>query len=323
MPLKHQVLKLNQDKNLERFIVACNVNPDLDGLACVYAYKEFLSKTGQEVGTMIFGRIHEEARYLLDRFKIHFKNDEVDLSTAKIIIVDSSDLRGIDKSINPKQVVEVIDHRQINDSHLFPNAKIQIELVGAAATLITEKFIECKISISFESAILLYGAIISNTLNFKSSTTTERDKKAVQYLTQQHRLPANLAEEMFLAKSDLSGDQLQKRINGDFAWFDLVGRKIGIAQIEMIGAENLVYKRKDEILVELKKAQERLDLDGVFLSAIELKVGFNIFVSDSVDIQKILTQVFGVEFVDSIAKRQGLIMRKEIVPLIKKYLDKN
>lgn len=249
----------------------------------MYAYKEFLSKMGQEVGIMIFGNIHEEARYLLNCFKIDFKNDKIDLSTVKIIIVDSSDLRGIDKSLNPKQVVGGIDHRQINDAYLFPNAKIQIELVGAAATLIAEKFIEHKISISFESVVLLYGAIISNTLNFQSSTTTKRDKNVVQWLARQHQLPTNLAEEMFLAKSDLGGDQLQERINGNFAWFDLAGRKIGIAQIEMIGVDNLIKKRKGEILIELKKAQKRLNLDNVFLSAIELRDGFNIFVSNNVD----------------------------------------
>jgi len=33
MPFKHQFLKLNQDKNLEKLLVTCNVNLDLDGLA--------------------------------------------------------------------------------------------------------------------------------------------------------------------------------------------------------------------------------------------------------------------------------------------------
>ncbi|MEK9153573.1 MAG: DHH family phosphoesterase, partial [Patescibacteria group bacterium] len=188
-------------------IITCNTNPDLDRFACAFAYQEFLSKTGQEAAMVIFGAPHEEVNYLLNRFNIVFPQNNVnELSPAsQIVLVDTSDLRGLDKKINPEKVIEVIDHRQINDQHLFPKAKIQIELVGACATLMAERYRQQGLMPSLQSAILIYGAIVSNTLNFKANTTTERDRAVANWLVENFDLPENLAQEMFLAKSDLGG----------------------------------------------------------------------------------------------------------------------
>lgn len=309
---------------MEKIIITCYTNPDLDAFACVFAYKEFLVKNGQEAESVFFGTPQDEVEYLLRRFSIPTtENNSKQLdSAAKIILVDSSNLETLDKAINPQNVIEVIDHREVTDVHLFPNTKIQIELVGAAASLITEKYIKQQIDISFESAVLLYGAIISNTLNFKSNTTTERDRIAASWLNKKANLPENFTKKMFLAKSDLAGEKLKKRMEDDFVWINLDNnKKVGTAQIEMIGGKNLVDQRKEEILKELSNLKNEFGLDFIFLSVIELEQGFNLFVADDKTVQKMLSSIFGIEFIDNQAIRQGLITRKEIVPLIKKYLE--
>lgn len=305
--------------------ITCNTNPDLDGFACVFAYQELLSKLGQEVEMAIFGAPHDEVKHLLNRFSIVFpQNVSGGLNQAsKIILADTSDLRGLDKSIIPQNVIEVIDHRKINDQHLFPNAKIQIELVGSCATLIAEKYRQKGIMPSLESAILIYGAIISNTLNFKANTTTERDRAIADWLAKNFDLPKNLAEEMFLAKSDLGAGKLQQKIRHDFAWFEFAGQRVGIAQIEMIGGRDLLEQRHDEIFSELSELKAELLLDFVFLSIVELKEEINFFVAWDKKTQKILADIFDLEFVLGQATRSGLIMRKEITPLIKAYLENN
>jgi manganese-dependent inorganic pyrophosphatase len=112
----------------------------------------------------------------------------------------------------------------------FPNAKVQIELVGSASSLVAERFIKNNIEISKESAILLCGAIVSNTLNFKGGVTTERDREAFEYLNKIAQLPSNFSKELFKSKSDLSGSKLKERILGDLAWFNMGNNKVGISQ---------------------------------------------------------------------------------------------
>lgn len=308
---------------MKQILITCYVNPDLDGIAGAIAYCEFLQKTGRGSVVGIIGEPHDEARYILDRYNFSYPQSIINADNFnEVILVDASDLNGLEGNIAPEKVIEIIDHRKINEASKFPNAKIQIELVGSAATLIAEKFIENNVSISKESATLLCGAIISNTLNFKGSVTTERDKKAVEYLNKVALLSDNFWKELFLAKSDLAGDKLKKRIEGDFAWFTLADKKVGIAQIEIMGAEKLVKERGVEIVNILEQIKLDMNLDYIFQNTIELELGNNYFISSDIKTQSLLEKVLGIKFNDFVASRSNLIMRKQIVPLLKEELEK-
>ncbi len=307
---------------MKQILVTCYVNPDLDGVSGSIAYAEFLQKTGKNAVAGVFGEPHEEAKYILNRFSIKCPQILPDAEGFdEVILVDSSDLKGLGGKIPPEKVIEIIDHRKINDANAFSNAKVQIELVGAAATLAAEKFMKNDIGISKESAILLCGGILSNTLNFKAGVTTDRDREAFEWLNNIALLPESFWKELFLAKSDLSGDKLPERIKGDFAWFEMGNKKIGIAQIEMIGAKELVMERELEILQILNTIKEERDLDYIFQSTLELEGEKNFFVAENTEMKKLLEKVLGIEFVANVATREGLIMRKQIVPLLKAELE--
>src|SRR5680860_333285 len=229
---------------MKPILITCYVNPDLDGVSGVIAYCEFLQKTGKNAVIGIMGEAYDEAKYILDRYNFTYPQSIVnDDNFDKVILVDCSDLNGLEGKITPNKVIEIIDHRKINEADKFPNAKVQIELVGAAATLVAEKFIHNNIDISKESATLLCGAIISNTLNFKGGVTTERDREVFKHLNKIAQLADNFWQELFEAKSDMSGNKLKERIEGDFAHFIFGDKKVGIAQIEMIGADKLIAER--------------------------------------------------------------------------------
>lgn len=308
---------------MKPILVTCYVNPDLDGLAGAVAYSEFLQKTGKSAVSGIIGEPHDEAKYILDRFGIAYPAmipdaDDFD----EVILVDASDLNGLEGKIGAEKVIEIIDHRKIHEADKFPNAKVQIELVGSAATLVAEKFMKNNLGISKESAILVYGAILSNTLNFKGTITTDRDREAALWLNNVAQLSEDFWKELFIAKSDLSGGKLVQRIDGDFAWFVMGNKKLGIAQIEMIGAQKLVEERSEEIVQELEKIKKEMGLDFIFQNTIELEGVKNFFVTSDFKTQELLEKVLSVKFSGVVAKRQNLIMRKQIVPLLKDELEK-
>ncbi|MSU44849.1 hypothetical protein EXS45_01565 [Candidatus Nomurabacteria bacterium] len=299
------------------------VNPDLDAVAGAIAYCEFLQKIGKNAEVGFIGEIHDEAKYVLDHYNLTYPKvipnaDDFD----QVVLVDASDLIGVEGKIAPEKVIEIIDHRKVHEADKFPNAKVQIELVGSASTLVAEKFIQNNIDISKGSAILLCGAIISNTLNFKGGVTTERDKKAVEYLNKIALLPNNFWKELFEAKSDLSGDKLQERIRGDFAWFVMGNKKLGIAQIEIIGADKLIKERVADIVETLENIKSEMKLDYIFQNTIELEQCKNLFIAKDPQTQAILEKVLGVKFSEFVAERPNLIMRKQIVPLIKQEIEK-
>ena len=309
---------------MKPILVTSYVNPDLDGVAGVIAYGDFLRKTGKNVVVGIIGEPHDEVKYILDRFGFEYpptieNADNFD----EVILVDASDLNGLEGKISAEKVIEIIDHRKVHEADKFPKAKAQIELVGTAATLVAEKFIQNKVDISKESATLVYGAIISNTLNFKGSVTTDRDKVAAEWLNNVAKLPEDFWKDLFIAKSDLSGNKLAERIESDFAWFVMGDKKVGIAQVEMIGAKKLVDERSGEIVQVLEKIKKEMNLDFIFQSTIELEDTKNFFVAQDYGTQKLLEKVLKVRFDGITTERPNLIMRKQIVPLLKEELENN
>ncbi|HRN86282.1 MAG TPA: DHH family phosphoesterase [Candidatus Dojkabacteria bacterium] len=303
-------------------LITAYENPDLDGTACAYAYAEFLNKNGRNVVAGVFGKPHREAQYVFDKFSIEPINDANKLNQEidSIIIVDASDIRGLSDKINPEKVIEIIDHRKVNEADNFSNAKVQIELVGSAATLIAEKFYESRTSISKESAVLLYSAIVSNTINFKANVTTERDHKMAEWLLSQFEQPDNYIHEMFKFKSKFT-QPLSEIIEGDFSTPEFEGIKVGIAQLEIINAKQFVEENLVEITNILNNLKIARDLDYVFLTCIDIEIGRNYFLAIDELTGNVLEKILNIKFETEIAERDGIIMRKEITPLLKAYFD--
>ncbi len=301
----------------DKTLVTSYTDPDLDGFACAFAYAEFLNLTGRPAVLGLTGSLHEEVEFLLNKYNIPFQLSDTDPSGfEKIILVDASDQEGIDPRIDPTKVIEIIDHRLVNQQEAFPNAQVQNELVGAAATLIAEKFMAAKASMSQHSAVLLFGAIVSNTLNFQANVTTDRDKNAAQWLAVLFQPTSNFAFELFQSKSNITKQNLGQRIDHDFARFDLES-KIGVAQLELVDAAKLATELKPEILSKLNQLMQAEKLDLIFLSLIDLNHQQNIFITDDSATQDLLQSILQIKFVDNAATRPGFIMRKELMPRIK------
>lgn len=307
---------------MKKLLITSYVNPDIDGVAGVIAYSEFLEKTGVNNTIGVMGEIHDEAKYVLNRFNFEFP--PVILNSKdfdEVILIDTSDLNGVEGNIELEKVVEIIDHRKIHEADKFSNAKVQIELVGSASTLITKRFIEKNIEISKKSAILLLSAIISNTSNFKGSVTTERDRKSAEYLNKIAGLSDNYYKELFEAKSDLSEDKLFNRITGDLSSYFIGNKKFSIAQIEIIGVEQLIKEREKEIIEILNELKEKDTLDFIFLSAIDLEKEKTYFVSNNENTKNLIKKILGVTFNGNLAIMNEIIMRKQITPLLKEELE--
>jgi len=305
-------------------LVTSYVNSDLDGLSGAFAYAEYLRKTGVEAKCGLVGEFHLEACYVLDRFNIEYpKNLDNSDAYNEIVLIDSSHLRGLRGKIDRKKVIEIIDHHKSDDIDKFPKAKdVQVELIGAAATLVAERFMENDIEISREAAILLMGGIISNTLNFKAKQTHKRDYKAYEWLNRRANLPEDFWVDLFRVKSDLSGEKLTKTLIGDTSIWTIGEKNISISQLEIIESNSLLSGRIDEIIEIITTISQKRRADMTMLTIVALDEEKNYFISPDGDMQKILELALGVTFEDNLSIRKDMIMRKDIIPLLKEVLEK-
>lgn len=303
---------------MSKILITAKISPDLDGVACAFAYAKLKNEIdkGNEYIAWFFGRPHIEAQYLVERFKI----DEGLLFDPKIkfdkfILVDASEMKGMPEVIRVEDVIEVIDHREIHNAYeLFPNATIQIEKVGAAATLIFEKFIAKNITPDLNTAILLLGAIYSNTLNFKSSVVNQRDRDAVQLIMEKYKseIPTNLIEEMFLHKSKYVKNNLEEVIISDFKSFE---NGLSIAQLEGYDFDKIIEVKLSEIKDILNNLKMNYNSRYIFLTIADIKNNNNIFVAIDNETERLLKDNLGVIFdVHGVAKNKELLLRKQIMP---------
>ena len=75
------------------------------------------------------------------------------------------------------------------------------------------------------------------------------------------------------------------------------------------------------ILSIIKGTKKRHNIDLIFLTCIDIEKGGNFFVATDDFSKHILEKTLNVNFKDNIAKRKGIVMRKEMVPLIKACLE--
>lgn len=298
------------------------VNPDIDCVACAVGYAELQNRLGKEARAIFSGDINAETEYVKQYLGgINFSLTTGGIEKEDIILVDTSDKGAIDKSIDVNRVIEVIDHRKLAYIQDFPNAKLQIDLVGSCATLIAERFQDAGVAPSRESAVLLYSAIISNTVNFKSHVTTQRDRVMVEWIKDFADIPKVYVSEMFEYKSNINKENIEEILTEEFKFYEIKGNRVGIVQLEITDSLNRVAKFENEIREILLRIKKEKSVDYILLSCVDVKEGFNYLLTIDPISSSLFSKVFGVSDLEKGVKLNDIIMRKEIYPKILKFLE--
>ncbi|HJN84914.1 MAG TPA: DHH family phosphoesterase, partial [Patescibacteria group bacterium] len=244
-------------------------DPDLDGYGCAMAYAELLRATGKKAQAHIWGTPHIEVQWLIETFSLSVAKGPSDDTGAEVVLLDASETKNLPKPLKVEQVVEIIDHRKVHEADQFTNATNQIELIGAAATIVAERFIQQEVEPSKEAALYLLGAIISNTQNF-TGVVTDRDRDAANWLREASNAPKDLAVQMFAAKSDLSGDRLRETLFCDLKTLTIENKAFAIGQLEITGVQKLLEERGEEIAATLLEISEKENADYAFINMKDL-----------------------------------------------------
>lgn len=245
-----------------------------------------------------------EALYVAERLKVHFDR-ATPVKDSLIVLVDASDRRGLPDALDPLAVVEVIDHRQHHRAdELFPNAVICIEPVGAAATLVAERFQFHDITPSETAARLLQAAIFSNTQALRGSVTTLRDQTAVAALRTVAPLDEDFIAEQFHARGQAILADLAGAIASERKDFDHPDGAYILSQLEFPGARH--YLLDAAPLISVCGARAMLNLVDVEVADSWLLVPDPVF-------RAWVGEYAGLQFQGNSARCPGILLRKQIV----------
>lgn len=307
---------------MNKRIVTSYEEPDLDGISSMYAYAEYLNKTGISSDYYIEGNPKKEVGIVCDMFKIQLEGAQTISEEQEVVIVDTNNVEEIITFLNPDNVIEIIDHHAKSKScDKCKNAKIQIENLGAVATLIAEKFKDNNIPISRESAILLYYGIISNSINLKASITSQKDIDMAKWLKEQcSDITKEKIKEIFTLKSKVEDSELRREMEAELG-FDYKGKRMTIAQLEIADIEEFLKEKELKIIKILKQVKIENNIDYIFINCVDILNGFNIILTIDNETTQLLNSELGYVFENNRCKFDRLIQRKDLFNEIRKKLN--
>lgn len=294
-------------------------SPDLDGVACSIAYAEYLTSIGKPAKAIYFNGLSEETKFFGEMFgKLPVEEKDGKYSPQdSIILLDTADPTALDPKLPIDQVSEIIDHHLVVYVEKFPNAKSTIDRVGSCATLIWEILKKNQFSPSELARTLLFGAIVSNTINFKNKVTTNRDKTAAEEIKSSLKLPDDFVKQMFSYKSRVDKNNLIDILEHDLYIKDFGKVRLAVSQIEVTDLEKLVNELKPLIIKFLKEIISREKLDYALFTGIDIFEGFNILITADEKSDEFFSGVLELDKIGGYYKTKEILMRKEIWPKIK------
>ncbi len=238
----------------ETIYVVGHKSPDTDTISSVIAYSQYLKKKGIKAMAVHAGELNNETKYVLKYFQAPAPKLLASAKGKTVILVDHNEKSQSPDSIAEAKIIEVIDHHRITFDYPEP-INFHSEPVGSTSTIIAKKYISSKTKISRQLAGLMLAGILSDTVVFRSPTTTKDDIILAKKLAKVAKIK-NLEKfgiEIKKQKATLKGLSAAEIIRSDFKDFDFSGRKVEIGQIEVVD-----LKEAENRAAELIKKMEEI-----------------------------------------------------------------
>lgn len=184
----------------------------------------------------------------------------------KIILVDHNEKNQSIDDLDQAQILEIIDHHRI--ANIFTDGPIYFrnEPCGSTSTIVARMYFECGIKPTKEIAGLLSAAIISDTLLFKSPTSTDIDRATLKRIAKIANIDIEeFAMNMFREGTSLKDKKPQDLLKADVKPFVIQGQRIKVGQVFTVEPSSLKPIRQDLIELMKQKIQENGDAAFVLL----------------------------------------------------------
>jgi manganese-dependent inorganic pyrophosphatase len=248
-------------------------SPDTDSTGSPIIWAWYLSEIqGIPAQANLLGEPNNEALFMLQ----HWQLDKPEIISevapgAPVVIVDTNNPAELPDAINQADIRAVIDHHKlvggletkapidITIRPLACTATIMHDLMGADAA---------KMPRAVKGAML--SCILSDTLAFRSPTTTDHDRALAEALAEE--LSVNLSEyaaQMFAAKSDVSAFSDVELLRMDSKSFPVGDQTLRVSVLETT-APHVVLARKAALMAAMGPVALEDNVDQVLLFVVDI-----------------------------------------------------
>jgi len=296
-------------------------SPDTDSTGSPIIWAWYLNEIkGVPAKPMLLGEPNTEALFMLDHWNLTKPEMLTDLEAdTQVVIVDTNNPAELPDNIGEADITGIIDHhRLVAGLETRGPIEINIQPLACTATIMYKMIGKDWAQAPREIKGAALSCILSDTLEFRSPTTTQEDRAVAHALADDLGVDiASYAADLFAAKSDVSAFSETALLRMDSKEFDLDGTNLRVSVLETTSPAPLLA-RKDALMAAMPGVAEEDSAAQVLLFIVDiLNEEATLLVPNDV-VKRIAEVSFGAEVSGDTVVLPGIMSRKkQIIPNLK------
>ena len=296
-------------------------SPDTDSTGSPIIWAWYLSEVqGTPAKPVLLGEPNTEAAFVLKHWGLEKPAIISDVTADdKVVIVDTNNPAELPPSINDAAIQGIVDHHMLVGG-LKTKSPIDITIrpLACTATIMHDLMGDAvaKAPRGIKGAML--SCILSDTLEFRSPTTTDHDRAVAEKLAADLGVKiADFAAEMFAAKSDVSAFSDAELLRMDSKEYNVAGKELRVSVLETT-APKVVLDRKDSLMRSMVDVAKEVGADQVLLFVVDIiREEATLLVQNDL-VKGIAEASFGCTVTGDTVVLPGIMSRKkQILPALK------
>ena len=297
-----------------------HLSPDTDSTGSPLIWAWYLSQIRQTPAeAVLLGKPNTEAAFVLDHWG--FEQPQIMTSLAagtSVVIVDTNNPAELPDGINDADIRAIIDHHKLVGG-LETKGPIDITMRPLACTATIMHDLIGKHMADAPRGIkgMMLSCILSDTLGFRSPTTTPTDRDVAHALADDLGIEiGTLAAQMFAAKSDVSAFSEAELLRMDAKKFTVGDKILRISVLETT-APDQILSRKEALVDAIPGVAAADGADDVMLFIIDILNEEATLILQNDLIKTIAEKSFGVAVIGDTVVLPGVMSRKkQIIPVL-------
>ena len=268
---------------------------------------EDVKKTMARVRFQYFPVLDENGKYC----GVVSRRNLMNLQRKQLILVDHNEKSQAVEGLEEAEILEIIDHHRLGGPETDAPVTFRNMPVGCTSTIVYHMFLEQQVKPPKEIAGLMLSAILSDTLMFRSPTSTAFDKSAAYALAELAEVSLiEYADKLFEAGSDLTGKSAEDLLFSDFKAFHLGELKVGIAQMCLM-TDKTCAEAESLLMPYLETAREKTGVSALFFMLTNTPAQSTRVLFAGKDAAEILTNAFQKPVSGQTMDLPGVVSRKK------------
>jgi manganese-dependent inorganic pyrophosphatase len=296
-------------------------SPDTDSTGSPLIWEWFLKDAGVDAKAVLLGKPNTEAAFVAKRWG--FEQPEIvrDVTDGQAcVIVDTNNPAELPENINSADVQAIIDHHLlVGGIKTKGPIDITIRPLACTATIMHQLMGNKAAKMPEDIKGLMLSCILSDTLAFRSPTTTPVDQKLAEDIAADLGIDiASYAEEMFAAKSDVSAFSDADLLRMDSKEYEIDGTKFRVSVLETTSPA-VVLDRKDALIAAMPAVAAEDGVDQVLLFVVDIIREEATMLLPNDLTKQVAKASFDADTTNDTVVLPGVMSRKkQIIPFLKK-----